>query len=86
MKQFYLFFLGCALSACAFIHASDKHNCECKECACTAESHCGCFSDNGCHCDGYKGCCGENGACESPLAPKQPLLKKMRRSTNGEAK
>lgn len=41
------------------IHAAEpvQRHCQCVNCQCTPEQHCGCYSEKGCHCTpGQQGC------------------------------
>lgn len=37
-----------------------RKNCQCVNCQCTPESHCGCFSEEGCHCTPDAMACGRS--------------------------
>lgn len=44
-------FLGASLMAVSFLSAAPTMtSCQCQNCTCTQERHCGCFSRAGCHC------------------------------------
>lgn len=68
MKTLSTLFLGAFLIVSGVVSAEGtKMNCNCKDCQCTADSHCGCF-DKGCPCGqggGNRGCgCGKKGDCK----------------------
>lgn len=60
MKLFYSIF-GLALMSASLLSAAPANpNCQCQNCKCTQEKHCGCFSMEGCKCSSQTSCCGES--------------------------
>ncbi len=60
MKIFTAIILSCSFLSSSLLLAQQVQQqpktCPCKNCKCTAQSHCGCFSKRGCT-------CGENCSC-----------------------
>ncbi|BBI18034.1 hypothetical protein [Neochlamydia sp. S13] len=45
-----LSFLGASFLAASFLTAAPAiNNCECSQCTCTQDKHCGCYAKSGCH-------------------------------------
>lgn len=57
-------FLGASLMAASFLSAGPTMtNCNCQDCTCSQERHCGCFSNSGCQCSSQACQCGDNCQC-----------------------
>lgn len=58
--------LGASLMAVGVLSAAPamtKNSCQCQNCTCTQEKHCGCFSKSGCKCASQSCKCGEKCQC-----------------------
>lgn len=55
MKVLTVLILSCSVLATGLLFAQ-QNTCTCKNCKCTAESHCGCCSQQGCKCKDHNSC------------------------------